>query len=157
MTDLKKGLEAIDSKDYKTAIRIIKPLAEGGDGEAQGILGSMFEEGSGVPQNYDEMIKWYESSAQKGIAQSQFKLGEIFLHGAAIETDIIRAHMWANLAASNGLEEAEELRKTIECSEEMGMSRDDILKAQNDTLELLKEHPDASNLPTIIPQYPPKK
>jgi hypothetical protein len=37
--------------DYATALRLLRPLAEKGDSEAQRILGHMYRWGQGVPRN----------------------------------------------------------------------------------------------------------
>ena len=51
--------KAKDRKDYDTALRLLKPLAEQGDADAQAELGTMYENGEGVAQNYTEAWKWY--------------------------------------------------------------------------------------------------
>jgi uncharacterized protein len=38
--------------DYATALRLIRPLADQGDADAQNILGLMYYSGRGVPQDY---------------------------------------------------------------------------------------------------------
>ena len=146
MTDLEKGTEAFNGKDYSAAVKILLPLAEKGDAKAQGIMASMFENGHGVPQNQGEMIKWYKSSAQLGETQSQFKLARILFDRMNVDNDIITPHIWVNLATSNGLEDARSLKEEIEA----GMSEEEIIKAQDAALELLKEYPHASNLSTLI-------
>jgi len=50
--DYQKGLEAYEKQDYATALRELKPLAELGNDEAQNFVGWMYEEGKGVPRNY---------------------------------------------------------------------------------------------------------
>jgi uncharacterized protein len=37
--------------DYATALRILRPLAEQGEAEAQGKLGFMYANGQGLPQD----------------------------------------------------------------------------------------------------------
>jgi TPR repeat protein len=50
--------------DYKTAYQLIKPQAEKGDDVAQFILGFLYDEGNGVPQDYAEAEKWYRRAAE---------------------------------------------------------------------------------------------
>jgi hypothetical protein len=47
---------------------IIKhPLAEQGIAPAQNNLGSMFDNGLGVPQNDKNALKWYRLTAEQGL------------------------------------------------------------------------------------------
>ena len=53
------GFAALNRGDYAQAIRILRPLAEQGLAKAQYLIGSMYQKGEGVPQNYQEALKWY--------------------------------------------------------------------------------------------------
>lgn len=53
---LKDGLAAYQSKDYEMALRLFRPLAVQGDAKAQALLGSMYQIGDGVPQDYAERL-----------------------------------------------------------------------------------------------------
>ena len=57
--DFQKGLEAYYKGDYATALKEWKLLAEGGYIDAQYNLGIMYDNGKGVPQDYQEAVKWY--------------------------------------------------------------------------------------------------
>ena len=61
--------------DYKTAYQLIKPEAEKGDAVAQFILGYMYDEGKGVPKDYDEAVKWYSRAAKQGNKEARHNLG----------------------------------------------------------------------------------
>ena len=50
-------------------------LAEQGDVEAQNELGVCYDNGDGVPQNYDEAKKWFGKAAAQGYAVAQRNLG----------------------------------------------------------------------------------
>ena len=45
--------------DYKTAIKHLRPLAEGGLPDAQALLGAMYAQGRGVPQDPAKAIRWF--------------------------------------------------------------------------------------------------
>ncbi len=66
MTDLKKGIEALKTEDYKTALQILPPFAEKGDGQAQFALGIMYYKGFGVPQNYIRAHMWLNLGQSNG-------------------------------------------------------------------------------------------
>ena len=53
------GVDAYNRKDYKTAYQLWLPIAEQGDAEAQYNLGVMYDDGTGVLQDYKEAVKWY--------------------------------------------------------------------------------------------------
>ena len=59
------GLAAYERRDFATALRIWRPLAQGGDATAQGNLGFMYYNGQGVPQDYVQAHKWFNLSAAR--------------------------------------------------------------------------------------------
>ena len=66
-------------KDYKTAYKLLPPLAEQGVAEAQFHLGNMYYNGRGVPQDYKEAVKWWKLAAEQHDEQAQFILER--MHG----------------------------------------------------------------------------
>ena len=54
--DLNKGFKAFNAGDYATALKEWKPLAEQGNEKAQNILGAMYYEGIGVPQDRKSVV-----------------------------------------------------------------------------------------------------
>ena len=58
---------AIDRKDYATALRIVRPMAQGGDPSAQAVLGTMYALGLGVSRSDAEAVNWFRKAAEKGI------------------------------------------------------------------------------------------
>ena len=48
------GLAAYERGDFETAIEILRPLADQGDGWAQILLGKAYASGNGVPQDAAE-------------------------------------------------------------------------------------------------------
>ncbi len=69
--DFSKGLDAYNLGDFKTALAEWTPLAEAGHAYAQAILGKMYENGEGVPQDYKEAVKWYRLAAEQGQVNAQ--------------------------------------------------------------------------------------
>src|SRR5512139_421391 len=72
------AIKEYESGEYIAAYQLIKPLAEKGNPDAQLMLGFMYDQGRGVPQDYDEMEKWYRRAAKQGqiAAQSTLRLME---------------------------------------------------------------------------------
>lgn len=71
---LEDSTNAYRRGDYKTAYQLIKPQAEKGDAAAQLFLGFMYDEGKGVPQDFDEAAKWYRRAAKQGNKTAQHNL-----------------------------------------------------------------------------------
>jgi TPR repeat protein len=85
--------------DYKTAYQLIKPQAEKGDAVAQFILGFMYDEGQGVPQDYAEAAKWYRRAAEPGNAAAQSDLGLMDDQGRGVPKDHAGTEKWFRRAA----------------------------------------------------------
>jgi len=88
--------------DFAKAAKLYRSLAEQGDAEAQLILGSMYDMGLGVPQNYMEAVKWYRLAAERGNDKAQSKLGSMYDIGLGVPQDYIEAVKWWRLAAEQG-------------------------------------------------------
>jgi hypothetical protein len=72
---------AMRRRDYPTALRLIRPLAEQGDATAQYNLGVFYDNGLGVPQDKVNAYVWFNLSAAQGKA------------GAAAFRDLIARYM----------------------------------------------------------------
>ena len=58
------------------------------------------EAAAGVPQDYEEAVRWYRLAAAQGDATAQFNLGVRYAEGRGVVQDYVQAHKWTNLAAS---------------------------------------------------------
>ncbi len=56
----------------------IQRAAGQGVASAQYVLGSMYAQGRGVPQNYAEAARWYRKAAEQEIAGAQSSLGALY-------------------------------------------------------------------------------
>jgi len=111
--DLQAGVNAYERGDYDMALAEFRPLGDQGDAVAQYNLGVMYDNGQGVPQDYQEAEKWYRRAADQGVAQAQSNLAMMYYSGQGVPQDYVLAHMWANLAASHGNEGPVEIRNII--------------------------------------------
>ena len=57
---------AVKRRDYATALRLIRPLAEQGDASAQYNLGVFYDNGLGVPQDHVRALMWFNLAAAQG-------------------------------------------------------------------------------------------
>lgn len=100
--DYQKGRSAYAAKDYATALKEWKPLAEQGNAEAQYALGLLYRRGQAVLQDYKEALTWFRNAAEQGVSGSQLNLGWMHKGGEGVPQDLVLAHMWFNIASANG-------------------------------------------------------
>ena len=110
---LDDSLAAYDRGDYATAARLLRPLAEQGNAQAQNALGAMYYHGKGLAQDFKEAFKWYRSAALQGYGSAQVNLGAMYYEGQGTAEDFVRAYMWLNIAAAKGNADAIRLRDAI--------------------------------------------
>ena len=83
-----------------TEIEKLRLAAEQGNADAQVRLGIRYGDGVGVPEDYQEAVRWYCLAAEQGDAEGQVRLGFMYYNGRGVRKDYIQAHKWFNLAAS---------------------------------------------------------
>src|SRR5437667_10144496 len=81
------GRAAFERGDYVTAIRLLRPLAEQGNANAQFLLGVMYSTGRGVPKDYAAAINWYRKAADQGDPNAQTNLGVMYRDGHGYPQD----------------------------------------------------------------------
>ena len=80
----------------------IKQLAAEGHAGAQFILGTRYNIGQGVRQDYTQARYWYEKSATQGNAFGQAGLGLLYENGQSVRQDYAQARYWYEKAAAQG-------------------------------------------------------
>ena len=68
-----------------TEIEKLRLAAEQGDAVAQSTLGVMYANGQGVPQDYQEAVRWGRRAAEQGNADAQIFLGGMYYKGSGSE------------------------------------------------------------------------
>ena len=114
MIALKNALSAITNKDYKTAIKILLPIAENRNASANFYLGYLYFNGLGVIANEKEAKKFrssaakiFKEQAENGNKEAISKLGRILADGLQLDnTDFLEELKWLKLASTNGVREA---------------------------------------------------
>ena len=96
------GEDAYKKGDYKTALKEIRPLAEQGDVNAQKMLGHMYYNGFGVPQDYKKSFAWTLLSAEQGDAEAQVSVAALYYLGQGIPENYKESNKWYMLAAKQG-------------------------------------------------------
>ena len=92
--DFDDGVAAYQRGDYATAFQEWLPLAEQGDVGAQTLIGLMYDEGYGVPENDAEAVKWFRKAAEQGHAKAQNNPGVMYLRGTGVPANAANAYMW---------------------------------------------------------------
>src|SRR4030095_5635444 len=72
---VKAGIEAWQRAGYAAAVAIWRPLAEGGDADAQFNLGQAYRLGRGVPINLAAAKTLFERAARSGHLEAETTLG----------------------------------------------------------------------------------
>ena len=65
------------------------------------LLGTMLDDGFGVPRNYEQAVKWYERAAQAGQAEAMNRLGVMHATGHGVPRDHALAFAWFGTAVRN--------------------------------------------------------
>lgn len=103
MTDLIAGLAAFETEDYTNAFKLLKPIADRGDAEAQCIVANLYHLGLGVEKDVLEAVKWYNKSAEQGYGVASNNLAEIFAFGDwGIAINKVKAEKWQQKAREQG-------------------------------------------------------
>jgi uncharacterized protein len=93
------GNAAYQRGDYQTAVKVLQPLVDQGNADAQDILAIMYYVGQGEPQNRAEAIRLYRLAAEQGNAHAQDALGFAYQNGVGVQRDVSEAAKWFRKAA----------------------------------------------------------
>ena len=78
---LEDGVAAYKKRNYETAMKLLKPLADEGNAVAQEHVGRMVERGKTVPADFRVALDWYQKAADQGDALAQGHVGRIYRTG----------------------------------------------------------------------------
>jgi clan AA aspartic protease (TIGR02281 family) len=100
---MEDGLAAYKRGDYKTAIRILRPLADQGNAMAEVTVGTMYKNGFGVPLDYVTAYMWYSVAAAHGASLGAFLLNAMTseMTQAEVAEAEKRAREWPNIQPRN--------------------------------------------------------
>ncbi len=80
----------------------LRMSAANGNPSAEFAVAARFADGTGVNQNLEEAMRWYQRSASRGFAQSQYRVATLYERGLGVKQDIARAKIWYQRAAESG-------------------------------------------------------
>ena len=75
LSDVKAGVDAWQQGDYDRAVAEWRPLAQGGDPDAQFNMGQAYKLGRGVRADMRAAIDWYRKAAAQGHSRAEDNLG----------------------------------------------------------------------------------
>jgi hypothetical protein len=92
---LRKGkADQLDAKVYADAISLFRIAADQGNAAAQVNMGSFYENGRGVIQDYVEAMRWYRRAADQGDPDGQVAVGLLYEYGRGVPMDYAEAMGW---------------------------------------------------------------
>ncbi|AUI68765.1 tetratricopeptide repeat protein [Beggiatoa leptomitoformis] len=100
--------QAVKAGDYAQAIEIWSALAETNHIPSLLLLGMLYEEGLGVPQDMQIAVAWYKKAAELGHSVTQYNLGIMYAQGRPnLPQDLVAARYWLTAAAQQGDHDAQ--------------------------------------------------
>ncbi|NOT16357.1 MAG: hypothetical protein HOP21_12490 [Methylotenera sp.] len=100
--EIDNGIAEFKSGRYTEAMKILVPLANSGNDEAQRIVGEMCYNGQGVKRDINASFKWTEISASNGNKIAQYNLGYLYEIGGGVAISLPQAIEWYEKAAIQG-------------------------------------------------------
>ncbi|NQU69022.1 MAG: sel1 repeat family protein, partial [Rhodospirillales bacterium] len=118
-----------------------RKAAEQGHATAQYNLGSMYQKGAAMPQDFAQAARWHRQAAEQGDPRAQLELGLLYARGEGVRKDLIKAYKWINLASAMApLGETRALSTKARNFLERRMSRPDITKSQRLSRDWMTKH-----------------
>lgn len=105
--NFKKGVDAYNSGNNKNAFSFWLKAANQGNAIAQFNLGTLYENGEGVSQDYSKAFEWYQKAANQGNVDAQFNLGSMYYNGNGVGQNYKKALEWWQKAANHGDSDAQ--------------------------------------------------
>jgi len=96
------ALDAVERRDYATAISLWRARADQGEVDAQYHLGAMYDRGQGVTRDYAVAVSWFRKAADQDFAAAQLSLGVMYENGLGVPQDFTTAVSWYRRAADQG-------------------------------------------------------
>jgi len=93
--------EAFDQGKYLTALDLAQKAAEKGDPQAHTLVGRIYAEGAGVPQNLTLAAQWYARAAELGDVEGAFAYGVLLAKGEGVANNFEAAARMFEAAAAH--------------------------------------------------------
>jgi TPR repeat protein len=102
---LRHALEFCDDR-VVPKVRSRAPMVPEGGGQgrasAQNDVGWIYQQGLGVPRDYNEALRWFRKSADQGFFRAENNLGIMYENGWGVPQDMAEAARWYKMSADQG-------------------------------------------------------
>jgi len=122
--------------NLEVSVRWFRAAAEQGHPSSQHFLGKAYEEGKGVPRNYEEAALWYQRAAAQGDGMAMHGLATLYARGLGVEKDLVKAYAWNNVSATQGWGMSVSYRTVLE----QQMTWEQLKEGQRLSLKLNEKH-----------------
>ena len=110
-----EATKAFAKKQYASAAKLFRPLAEKGNALAQYQIALMHRMGLGLTKDQKEAKKWSRLAARQGNRDAQLMLGSLYSKSDGDElADVVRAYVWYEASAKEGSTEAKKELVSLE-------------------------------------------
>jgi hypothetical protein len=89
-------------KDFTQAAKLLLPLANEGDNEAQRLIGELCLSGQGFPKDANAAYQWTRVAAENENAIGQYNLGYLYEKGIGVARSSTEAQTWYGRSARQG-------------------------------------------------------
>lgn len=89
-------------ENHSAAVRWALIAAEAGIDRGQNILGELYRDGIGVPQNFATALKWFETAAQQDLALAYYNASTLYRNPDLGFTDMAKGLEYLKRAADKG-------------------------------------------------------
>ncbi len=96
------GDAAFSAGDYVAAYREWSQAVGNGDASAMAALGTLYDTGHGVPQDFARALAWYRQAAEAGSVRGMFNTGAMYDNGRGTPVNRAEALRWYARAAERG-------------------------------------------------------
>jgi hypothetical protein len=87
--------------DYAGAMLLLRPLADQGDTSAEYLVGLMYANAQGFPEDGAEGARWFEKAAKGGNPNAAYALCQNFAVGRiGAPPDLVKSYVWCDIAAA---------------------------------------------------------
>jgi len=98
---LEDGQRKWTEGDYPGAMELLRPLADQGNAAAQYLVGLMYANAQGFPEDGAEGARWFEKAAEGGNPDAAYALCQNFSVGRiGAPPDLVKSYVWCDVAAA---------------------------------------------------------
>lgn len=89
-------------QDLTQALALLEQAANGGIADAAFRLGKIYNDGDGVPPNYERSLEFYTLAARAGVLEALHNIGTMLVSGRGVKRDYVEGLAWLILATKAG-------------------------------------------------------